>query len=47
MGGELGGPGGEAPGFRPRHTRGVLGVEPPGLQVHGIQGGSGGLPPVW
>ena len=19
----------------------------PGLQVHGVQGGSGGLPPVW
>ena len=30
MGGELGGPGGKAPGLG-----------------HGVQGGSGGLPPVW
>ena len=44
MGGEPGGPRGEAPRFRPRRTRGA---EPPGLQVHGVQGGSGGLPPVW
>ena len=32
--------------FRPRRTRGVQG-EPAGLQVHGVQGGSGGLPPFW
>ena len=47
MGGELGGPVGEAPRSRPRRTRGVRGAEPPGLQVHGVHGGSGGLPPVW
>ena len=47
MGGELGGPGGEAPQFMPRRTRGVRGAPPPGLQVHGVQGGSGGLPQVW
>ena len=37
MGGELGGPGGEAPQFRPRRTRGA---SPPGLG-HCVQGGSG------
>ena len=47
MGGELGGPGSEAPRFRPRHTRGVRGAEPPSLQVHGVQGGVRGLAPVW
>ena len=35
MGGELGGPGGFAPRFRPRHTRGIRGAEPPSLKVHG------------
>ena len=34
MGRELGGPGSEAPRFRPRRTRGVRGAEPSGLQVH-------------
>ena len=47
MGGQLGGPGGEAPQFRPRRTRGSGGAEPPVLQVHGCPMGSGGLPPVW
>ena len=42
MGGELGGPGGEATAYK-----GGSGAEPPSLQVHGVQGGSGGLPPVW
>ena len=23
------------------------GAEPPGLQVYGVQAGSGGFPPVW
>ena len=45
MGGEPGGPGDEAPRFRPWRTRGVLGGG--ALQVHGVQGGSGGLPLVW
>ena len=45
MSGEVGGPGGEAPLFRPRSTRGVRGGG--ALQVHGVQGGSGGLPLVW
>ena len=47
MGGELGGPGGENPRFRPQRTRRVWGAEPPSLQVHGIQGGSGGLAPLF
>ena len=38
MGGELGGPGGEAPRFRPQRPRGGPGGLPPGLG-HGIQGG--------
>ena len=43
MGGELGGPGGKAPRFRPQRTRGVL----PSLG-HGVQGGSWGRsPPVY
>ena len=46
MGGELGGPGGEDPQFRPQRTRGVRGAKAPSLG-HGVQGGSGGLPPVW
>ena len=41
MGGELGGPWGEAHRFRPQRTRGVRGTEPTGLQVHGVQGGPG------
>ena len=45
MGGELGGPGGEAPRFRPRRTRGVRGAPPPGLQVHGAPMGVRGLAP--
>ena len=45
MGGELVGPGDEAPRFRPQRSRGVLGAERPSLQVHGVQGGSGGLAP--
>ena len=45
MGGELGGPRGEAPRFRPRHTRGVRGAEPPVLQVHGCPMGVRGLAP--
>ena len=45
MGGELGGPGGKAPRFRPRRTRGVQGAEPPGLQVHGSPTGVWGLAP--
>ena len=40
MGGELGGPG----GFRPWRTKGVWGAEPPGLQVHDVQGGPGACP---
>ena len=44
MGGELGGPGGEAHRFRPRRTRGGPGGLPPCLG-HRIQGGSGGLAP--
>ena len=47
MGGEPGGPGAKPPWFRPWRTRGVRGAEPLGLQVHGVQGGSGVLPPVW
>ena len=42
MGGEPGGPWGEAPGL----GHGVQGGPPPGLQVHGVQGGFGGLPLV-
>ena len=45
MGGEPGDLGGKAPWSRPRRTRGVRGSEPPCLQVHGIQEGSGVLPP--
>ena len=45
MGGELGGPGGFAPRFRPRRTRGVRGAEPPVLQVHGCPTGVRGLAP--
>ena len=45
MGGELGGPGGEARRFRPRRTRGVRGAEPPFLQVHGSPTGVRGLAP--
>ena len=45
MGGELGGPGGKAPLFRPQRPMGVRGACPPGLG-HGVQrGGPGGLPP--
>ena len=45
MGGELGGPGGEAPRFRPQRPRGVgPGGLPPGLG-HGIQRGVRGLAP--
>ena len=43
----MGGPGGFAPRFRPWRTRGVQGAPHPGLQVHSVQGGSRGLPPVW
>ena len=48
MGREVGGLGGEAPRFRPQRTRGsgTPGGLPPGLG-HGVQGESGGLPPVW
>ena len=47
MGGELGGPGGEAPRFRPQRPRGSPGGLPHGI-VHGVQGGSGGrIPPVY
>ena len=45
MGGEQGGPGGEAPRFRSWRTRGVRGPEPPGLQVHGAPTGVRGLAP--
>ena len=45
MGGELGGPGGEAPRFRPQRSRGVRAAEPPGLQVHGCPTGVRGLAP--
>ena len=47
MGGELGGPGGEAPRFRPQHPRWSPGGLPPGLS-HGVRtrGGLGGMPPV-
>ena len=45
MGGQLGGPGGFAPWFRPRRTRGVQGAEPPALQVHGCPTGVQGLAP--
>ena len=45
MGGEPGGPGDEAPRFRPRRTSGVRGAEPPGLQVHGSPTGVRGLAP--
>ena len=46
MGGELGGPGGEAPRFRPQHPRGVRGACPPSLG-HGVQRGvQGAGPPV-
>ena len=38
--------GGEAPGLGHDVQGGSVGSEPPGLQVHGVQGGSGGLPPV-
>ena len=44
MGGELGGPGG---GLGHGVQGGVRWAEPPVLQVHGVQEGSGGLPPVW
>ena len=55
MGGELGGPVGEAPRFSPQCTRGPGGLPPslgygvqgdgdPGLQVHGVQGGPGACP---
>ena len=50
MGGELGGPEGEAPRFRPQCPRGSPRGLPPGLQVHGCPTGvrgPGGLPPVW
>ena len=39
-----GGSGGLAPRFRLRRTRKVRGAEDPGLQVQGIQGGSGVCP---
>ena len=46
MGGELGGPGGFAPRFRPRRYKGGLGgAEPPSLQVHGTPTGVRGLGP--
>ena len=45
MGGELGGPGGEAPWFRPWRTRGVRRAETHGLQVHGAPTGVRGLAP--
>ena len=45
MGGELGGPGHEAPRFRPRRTKGVRGADPPVLQVHGSPTGVRGLAP--
>ena len=44
MGGELGGPGGKAPRFRPQRSRVGPGGLPPGLG-HGVQGGSGGACP--
>ena len=47
MGEELGGPGGEAPPFRPRHTRGVQGRSAPVYKCTAAQRGSGSLPPVW
>ena len=46
MGGELGGPWGFAPRFRPRRTRGGPEGFPPGLG-HGVQGESGGLAPLF
>ena len=46
MGGELGGPGGEAPRFRPQCPRGGPRCLPPGLG-HGVQRGvRGACPPV-
>ena len=45
MGGELGGPGGEAPRFRPWRTRGSGERSPPVLQVHGCPTGVRGLAP--
>ena len=44
MGGELGGPGAKPPGLG-HSVQGGSGA--PGLQAHGVQWGSRGLPPVW
>ena len=44
MGGELGGPGGKAPRFRPQRPRGGPGGLPPVLG-HGVQRGVRGLAP--
>ena len=44
MGGELGGPWGEAPRFRPRRTRGVRGRSPPIYKCTAAQRGPGACP---
>ena len=41
MGGEPGGPGGKAPGFRPQRTRGV---RPPVYKCTAYKGGPGACP---
>ena len=45
MGGELGGPGGEAPWFRPQRPRGGSGGLAPRFRPPRTRGGPGGLPP--
>ena len=45
MGGELGGPGGKAPRFRPQRPRGGLGGLAPRFRPWHTKGGPGGLPP--
>ena len=48
MGGELGGPGGQSPHFRPQRPRGDLGSgAPPVYKCTAPQRGFGGLAPVW
>ena len=47
MGGELGGPGGEAPGLGHGVQGGFGGQRPPVYKCTAAQRGSGGLPPVW
>ena len=44
MGGELGGPGVEAPRFRPQRLRGVRGAEPPVYNARLPNGGPGACP---